>query len=170
MAIAVDFEIERVFEVECPASRVFEVLADVPRSVSHFPKVENLSELGDGKFKWEMEKIGIQAYHIQTVYACKYVSDRDKGSVKWTPVKGQGNATVNGSWNIKGLSETCTRIKLKTKGELSLPLPGLVRLVVAPVVRAEFTRMIDQYIANLCSTFAKGAKTSAKSKSSGKGS
>lgn len=159
MGFTVDFEIERAFGAECSASRVFDVLADVPRSVSHFPKVKHLTDLGDGIYKWEMEKIGIRAYHIQTIYACKYVSDRDKGSVKWTPVKGQGNATVSGSWSIKSLNEDRARVKLRTKGELTLPLPGLVKLVVAPVVRAEFTRMIDQYIANLGKTFSSGGKS-----------
>lgn len=162
MAFAVDFEIERVFDADCPSGRVFDVLADVPRSVSHFPKVEQFTDLGDGKYKWEMEKIGIQAYYIQTIYACKYVSDGEKGSVKWTPVKGQGNATVSGSWSIKALEAGRTSVKLKTKGELTLPLPGLVKLIVAPVVRAEFTRMIDQYIINLCKTFAKEGKVSPK--------
>lgn len=164
MAFTVDFEIERAFDAECAASRVFDVLSDVPRSVSHFPKVEQLVDLGDGKYKWEMEKIGIQSYYIQTVYACKYVSDREKLTVKWTPVRGQGNATVSGSWNIKALDKNRTGVKLKTKGELTLPLPGLVKLVVAPFVRAEFTRMIDQYIANLGKTFANEGKPAARGK------
>lgn len=162
MAFTVDFEIERTFEAACPYDRVFDVLADVPRSVSHFPKVESLVELGGGKYRWEMEKIGLDRYHIQTVYACKYVSDREKGSVKWTPVKGEGNAEVSGKWTIKALDETRTRVKLETKGTMSLPLPSLVRIVVAPVVRAEFTRLIDQYLQNLGCTFAKEVRKDGK--------
>ena len=162
MAILVDFEIERVFEAQCSRDRVFDVLADVPRSVSHFPKVEQLTDLGGGKYRWEMEKIGVQAYHIQTTYACKYVSDRAKGSVKWTPVKGEGNATVSGSWSLKEILPGVTRVKLHTKGEMSLPLPSLVRMLVAPIVRAEFTRMVDQYITNLGQTFAAKGKSTKK--------
>ncbi|MBP8130496.1 MAG: SRPBCC family protein [Candidatus Hydrogenedentes bacterium] len=165
MAFQVDFEIERAFETACPFDRVFDVLSDVPRSVSHFPKVESLVELGGERYRWEMEKIGLDRYHIQTVYACKYVSDRDKGSVKWTPVKGEGNAEVSGKWTIKTLDDARTRVKLETKGTMSLPLPSLVRIVVAPVVRAEFTRLIDQYLQNLGRTFEREAR---KRKSGGK--
>ncbi|HNR30209.1 MAG TPA: SRPBCC family protein [Candidatus Hydrogenedentes bacterium] len=157
MAFLVDFEIERTFEAACPRDRVFDVLADVPRSVSHFPKVDQLVEIGEGKYRWEMEKIGLDRYHIQTIYACKYVSDREKGTVKWTPVKGEGNAEVSGKWTLKALDEKNTRITLQTKGAMTVPLPSLVKLVLAPIVRAEFTRLVDQYLKNLVVTFEKEA-------------
>lgn len=159
MAFTVDFEVERSRDVACPSEAVFEVLADVPVSVSHFPNVDTLEDLGGGVYRWEMKKIGIEKYNIQTVYACKYTSDRDKGRVRWTPVKGEGNATVKGQWVIKALDAETTRFTLKTTGELGLPLPRLVKMVVAPVVRAEFTGMVDTYMENLAETFEKrGAK------------
>ncbi|MFP4501282.1 MAG: SRPBCC family protein [Candidatus Hydrogenedentota bacterium] len=158
MAFTVDFEVTRTEEVACPYDRVFDVLADVPESVSHFPKVEELEDLGGGVYRWNMQKIGVDKYHIQTIYACKYTSDRGKGRVKWTPVKGQGNATVKGQWTIKALDEATTRFTLKTSGEMEVPLPRLVKMAVAPVVRREFTAMVDRYMENLCATFEKRGK------------
>jgi carbon monoxide dehydrogenase subunit G len=164
MAFTVDFEIERTEEVACPFDQVFDVLADVPESVSHFPKMDNLENLGGGVYRWEMQKIGVDKYHIQTVYACKYTSDRSKGRVKWTPVKNEGNATVKGQWTIKALDDATTRFTLKTSGELELPLPRLVKMVVAPVVRREFTGMVDTYMKNLCKTFEKLGQKKPKAK------
>ena len=148
MAFVVTVDIERKFEVDCPIDAVFDLLADVPESVSHFPKVEQLVDLGGGKYRWEMSKIGVDRYHLQTIYACKYSSDREKGWVKWTPVKKEGNALVRGKWTLKDL-DGATRIKLSTKGEMEIPLPRIVKMVVAPIVSREFHGMVDTYIENL---------------------
>jgi carbon monoxide dehydrogenase subunit G len=148
MAVTVNIDLGYEFEVKAKAAEVFEVLSDVPTSVSHFPKVDQLTELGEGVYKWEMEKVGTAQVNIQTVYASKYVSDRARGTVVWTPVKGIGNALVGGHWKIKD-NKKSTAIELKIDGEITLPLPGLMKMVVAPVVESEFEKLVDKYIANL---------------------
>ena len=45
------------------------------------------------------------------------------------------------------------RIELKIEGEITLPLPGLMKMVVAPVVESEFEKLVDKYIANLIKRF-----------------
>jgi carbon monoxide dehydrogenase subunit G len=101
MAVTVHIDLGYEFDVKAKASEVFEVLSDVPDSVSHFPKVEQLTDMGDGVYKWEMEKVGTAQVNIQTVYASKYVSNKAKGTIVWTPVRGVGNALVGGHWKIK---------------------------------------------------------------------
>lgn len=152
MAVKVNVDLGYEFEVKAKAAEVFEVLADVPTSVSHFPKVHKLSDLGDGVYLWEMEKVGTAQVNIQTVYASKYVSNKAKGTVVWTPVKGHGNALVGGSWKITDKKKS-THIVLKIDGEITLPLPGLMSMVVAPIVESEFEKLVDKYIANLIKRF-----------------
>jgi carbon monoxide dehydrogenase subunit G len=152
MALTVNIDLGYEFEVKAKASEVFEVLADVPTSVSHFPKVEKLTDMGDGVYKWEMEKVGTAQVNIQTVYASKYTSNKAKGTVVWTPVKGVGNALVGGQWKIKD-NKTSTAVELKIDGEITLPLPALMKMVVAPVVEGEFEKLVDKYIANLIKRF-----------------
>jgi carbon monoxide dehydrogenase subunit G len=152
MAVTVNIDLGYEFEVKAKAAEVFEVLSDVPTSVSHFPKVDQLTELGEGVYKWEMEKVGTAQVNIRTVYASKYVSDRARGTVVWTPVKGIGNALVGGHWKIKDKKKS-TAIELKIDGEITLPLPGLMKMVVAPVVESEFEKVVDKYIANLIKRF-----------------
>jgi carbon monoxide dehydrogenase subunit G len=152
MAITVKIDLGYEFDVKAKAAEVFEVLSDVPTSASHFPKVEQLSDLGDGVYQWEMQKVGTAQVNIQTVYASKYVSDKAKGTVKWTPVKGVGNALVSGSWKIVD-NKKSTGITLAIQGEIEVPLPGLMKMVVAPVVEGEFEKLVDKYIANLIKRF-----------------
>jgi len=56
MAITVEINLGYEFDVKAKASDVFAVLSDVPTSASHFPKVDQLVDLGGGAYRWEMEK------------------------------------------------------------------------------------------------------------------
>ena len=145
MAINVSIDLGYELEVKAKAKEVFDLLSDVPASASHFPKVDKLVDLGDGVYRGEMEKIGIAQVNLQTIYASKYVSNRAKGTINWTPVKGEGNALVSGHWKIED-KKTSTKISLQINGDLSIPLPGLMKMVVAPVVESEFEKMVEQYL------------------------
>ncbi|WP_300655748.1 SRPBCC family protein [Hydrogenophaga sp.] len=152
MAITVKIDLGYEFDVKAKAAEVFEVLSDVPASVAHFPKVEKLTDLGGGAYQWEMEKVGTAQVNIQTIYASKYTSDKAKGTVKWTPVKGVGNALVGGSWKIVD-NKKSTSVALAIQGEIEVPLPGLMKMVVAPVVEGEFEKLVEKYIDNLIKRF-----------------
>ncbi len=152
MTISVTVDLGYEFSVKAPASEVFAVLSDVPESASHFPNVEHLVDLGDTTFRWEMAKIGVAQIHLQTIYASKYVSNRSKGTITWTPVTGEGNALVSGSWKITDKKKS-THVVLMIKGELTIPLPALMKIVVAPVVQSEFENMVEKYIDNLTRHF-----------------
>jgi carbon monoxide dehydrogenase subunit G len=152
MSITVHIDLGYEFAVKASASDVFDVLSDVPTSASFFPKVDKLVDLGGGSFRWEMAKIGIAQINLQTIYASNYIADRAKGTVVWTPVKGEGNALVSGSWTITEKKKS-TQLVLQITGDLTLPLPGLMKMVVAPVVESEFEKMAEQYIDNLVERF-----------------
>ena len=152
MAVTVNIDLGYEFEVKAKYDDVFALLSDVPASVANFPKVEKLTDMGDGVYKWEMEKVGTKEVGIQTVYASKYKSDKAKGTVVWTPVKGVGNALVGGHWKIKD-NKKSTLIELKTAGEVTVPLPALMKMIVQPVVEGEFEKLVDKYIANLIKKF-----------------
>jgi carbon monoxide dehydrogenase subunit G len=154
MAVSVNIDLGYEFTVKAAYKDVFDVLSDVPTSVSFFPKVDQLVDQGGGVYRWEMEKVGTAQVNIQTVYASKYVSDRKKGTVVWTPVKGVGNALVGGSWNITDNgAKKGTTCELKISGTVEVPLPALMKMVVAPVVSSEFEKLVEKYIDNLIKRF-----------------
>jgi carbon monoxide dehydrogenase subunit G len=152
MTVAVQIDLGYEFSVKAPYKEVFDLLSDVPTSVSHFPKVDKLVDLGDGVYRWEMAKVGTAQVNIQTVYASKYVSDRKKGTVVWTPVPGVGNALVGGSWKISDQKKS-TAVEFKVNGTVNVALPALMKLVVVPVVQGEFESLVEKYIDNLIKRF-----------------
>jgi carbon monoxide dehydrogenase subunit G len=152
MAITVTIDLGYEFAVKADYAAVFEVLSDVPKSASFFPKVDQLVDLGQNTYRWEMAKIGLAQVNLQTIYASKYNANKAKGSVVWVPVKGEGNALVSGSWKIVDKKKS-THLELNIHGDLTLPLPGLMKMVIAPVVEGEFEKMVEQYIDNLTKYF-----------------
>ena len=152
MSITVAIDLGYEFVVKAPYKDVFDVLSDVPTSAGFFPKLDKLTDLGSNTYRWEMAKVGTAQVNIQTIYASKYVADRKKGSVVWTPVKGEGYALIGGSWKIVD-QKTSTALEFKVAGTVDVPLPGLMKMVVAPVVKGEFEKLVEQYIDNLIKRF-----------------
>ena len=148
MAITVNIELEYDFKVKATAAEAFTLLADLPACAVEYPKVDKLVDLGGGAYRWEMVKIGVGSAYIQTIYASKYASDKAKGTVVWTPIKGEGNAEVTGSWKITG-GKKSTQLVMQVKGVMTVPLPSLMKMVVGPVVKGAFEKLTDEYIANL---------------------
>jgi len=98
----------------------------------------------------------ISFVNLQTIYASKYVSNKAKGTVVWSPIKSEGNALVSGSWAIrenKGDNIKSTNLVLQINGDLEIPLPSLMKMVVAPIVEGEFEKMVEKYIDNLTKKF-----------------
>ena len=152
MTLTVHVEMGYEFDVNSKAAEVFAVLADVPLSASFYPGVDKLVNLGDGAYRWEMTRIGIASVHLQTIYAARYVANKSKGTVVWTPVEDEGNAQVSGSWKIKDQKKS-THIELRVEADITLPLPALMKMVATPSVEAEFEKLTEQYIANLIQRF-----------------
>lgn len=145
MTIKVSIDLDREFTVNADIDAVFALLSDVEGSAGYFPKVESLEDLGDNTFRWTMEKVGLGDHAIQSIYACNYVSDESAGTVKWTPIKGEGNGVVAGGWTFTSV-DGGTQVAFETKADLTLPLPGLLKLAISPVVKHEFASMVDTYM------------------------
>lgn len=153
MAITVSIELNRELDLPAGYDQVFDLLADVPASASHFPKVHKLVDLGDNAYRWEMEKVGVDKHAIQSIYACKYYADKDNGKITWEPVKGEGNGVVKGSWTINAKDDNTTSVKFQTSAELTVPLPSLLKLAISPVIKHEFNSLVDTYMSNLKKAF-----------------
>ena len=149
MSFTVSINVSREFETQVSIDKVFALLADVPLSASHFPEVEKLEDLGGGSYRWVMEKIGIGDYTLQqTIYACTYSSNKAQLRVDWVPVAGVGNALVEGGWRLHPAASG-TKVQLRTKGELTVDMPGFLQFFLSPLIEMAFAQKIDCYVSNL---------------------
>lgn len=152
MSFPVSISLQKELRTSAGIEEVYSLLADVPRSASHFPKVEQFIALADNAWRWEMEKIALGDHVLQqTIYACRYSADPATCTVSWEPVEGVGNALVSGSWKVEPDGEG-SRAILESKGDLTVELPGILQLILSPLVTFEFTQLADRYIENLRQT------------------
>lgn len=151
MGTKITVSVNKTFDVDADVDRVFDLLANVPESASHYPNVEKLNDKGDNVYEWVMEEIGVANFSHQVIYASKYVGDKAAGTVVWTPAG--GDSEVSGDWKLtsNGSGTTC---EFTVNANLDLPVPRLLKGMAKPLVEQQFDGQIDQYISNLKTTLS----------------
>lgn len=139
------------FEVNAPLAAVFDVLADVPRTVGHFPSLDQLIQTGPDVFRWELEPIGVLNLKYQVVYACRYINDPDQRGLCWEPIEDVGNGCISGRWKLREC-EAGTLLDFATTGTLEAPIPKAVRVAAAPVVARQFSSQVQEFLNRLTAT------------------
>ena len=152
MSVTIPISVILNFETDASIQRVYEILADVPRSVGHFPNVERLVSLGGEKYRWEMEKMGSQNYFFQVKYTTRYNANEAEKWIRWYPIS-EGNGEFSGCWELSTKNGK-TQVHFENEGHLELPFPRLTKKLVKPFVSAKFRELFDMYIENLQQTFS----------------
>lgn len=155
MALTLDFNVQYSFEVDADYDAVFNLLADIPLASSFHPSLDKIVDLGNGYYRWEMKKIGVDKINMQTLYTCLYESDRQAGTIVWTPVPDEGNASVDGCFRVKR-KEGLTQVESIINSTVTLPLPALMKKLVIQFVTTENRKLNEQYIRNLIQQFGGG--------------
>jgi carbon monoxide dehydrogenase subunit G len=146
--------VQRSAEARATPDQVYALLADVARSVSHFPDLESIRPEG-GTWVWRLHKIGAGPLSHQVHYACRYSFDPAARSVTWSPVPGVGNTQVHGRWIIEP-SARGARFTLDTRFELELPFPRLMKSTIEELMQKENERILGRYLSNLVTTLEGG--------------
>ncbi len=145
----IDVDIERSFRAPS-FDAAWAYLRDARQTLSHYPKLQTLTDLGDDTWRWEMEPTGTRGFSHQVVYAVVYRYDEQAGEIVWDPIEDEGNAQVNGSFSIVPVGDDGhVRVDFRTHCEFEIPAPRMLRSVIGPFVRREFTWQIDRFVDNL---------------------
>lgn len=140
-------QVQRAARARAGLDAVFALLADVPRSVAHFPEVESIAESG-GAWFWRLRELGAGPLRFQAVYANRYHVQAAERRVWWEHVPGVGNARIEGRWVLTPEGEG-TRIAMDASYRLATPFPRVTRAAVEAVVAREQARLVDGYLENL---------------------
>lgn len=146
--------ITRVAETHASPDAVYALLADVPRSVSHFPDLESLIQ-ENGAWVWRLPRLGAGPLVFQVVYASRYFFEPQTRSVRWEPVPGVGNTQVGGSWKIF-VTPKGSRFEMVSDYVVETPFPKLMRGPAEVIMARENERILGQYLNNLVITLNGG--------------
>lgn len=146
--------VTRSIDAHAPFEHVYALLADVPRSVLHFPDTESVRPLGEA-WEWRLRKLGAGPLSLQVHYAARYHVDAAERLVRWDAVPGVGNAQVEGRWHLDARGAH-TRLTMDSRFVLTTPFPRPTRAAVEAIARREIERLVDGYLANLRTTLEGG--------------
>jgi carbon monoxide dehydrogenase subunit G len=146
--------VSRSLQTTATPDQVYALLADVPRSVAHFPDLEALVPTGD-IYEWRLKKLGAGPLIFQVVYASRYHFDPVGKRVWWEPVPNRGNTRVEGKWIIQPHGAG-TRFTMEAKYQVDTPFPRLMRPAAEAIMEKENDRIIGAYMENLKKTMEGG--------------
>ncbi len=147
----------RSAETDASAQQTYRLLADVPRSVRHFPELDSITQEGEA-WVWRMRKLGAGPVTFQVVYAARYGFDASTRAVTWESVPGFGNTRVSGRWIIEPAGAG-SRFTLDTSFVLDAPFPGFLQGTATALMARENDRLIAGYLANLKATLDREARS-----------
>jgi carbon monoxide dehydrogenase subunit G len=147
----VKIEIERSSLVPVKYTEAQLLLQDVESTIRLFPKLRKLTRQKDGSHLWELAPIGSKVANIshEVSFAAKFLADADKGLVQWRPVKGKGNAHIEGRLQLQAHGVQ-THMSLRVQGELrEVPIPLMFRLVAPAFIQGKFAALVEHYFIKL---------------------
>jgi carbon monoxide dehydrogenase subunit G len=124
-------------------ARMFEFLADVPGSGRHFPGVESITPLGDGRYRWRLAERSTLGVRFQGDYVAVYEDD-GVGVLSWRTKS--GNLRSSGRWTlVERAGAVEASIELAT--ELELPIPKLIARPIQLFADREVGHGLDAQLA-----------------------
>lgn len=142
--------------ISCRATpdEVYKLLADVPRSVAHFPEIDELIPQ-NGVWIWKLKKLGAGPLIYQVHYGARYAFDPGSRTVRWDAVPGIGNTQVSGKWTIEAAGSG-SRFTMDSTYVVQTPFPRLMKSAAEAIMHRENDRIIGTYLENLVTTLHGG--------------
>jgi carbon monoxide dehydrogenase subunit G len=147
----VEIEIERSATVPVAYAQAQALLHDVENTIRLFPKLRKLTRQKDGSYLWELAPIGSKVANIshEVSFAARFVVDPQEGLVHWKPVKGKGNARIEGRLQLRPHGQA-TAMSLRVNGDLyDVPVPLMFRLVAPSFIQGKFAALVERYFVKL---------------------
>ncbi len=124
-------------------------LNDITGLLKLFPKLDSLSELKPGAFKWTLKPIGAAGIEHVVVYGADYSVDLQSMKVSWSSVKGVGNATLDGWIHFQEAGGTID-LAVHIEGQLrDMSIPLALRLVTPTYINKTFEALVDKFLERL---------------------
>lgn len=141
--------IERTFEVAASCHDTYSLLADIRRSASHVPEVQDLEELDERTWRWIMNEQGYAGLTMKPVYVCRYGFQRDDLRITWGPVEEEKSfMAVHGHWQLEEI-DSGTRTCLLMDMQFDLPVPQMLVNLAQPFLAGELEKQMDHYVNGL---------------------
>jgi len=147
VAITVDIPFSKKFHVPAPRERVFAYFADLPSAIpGTFPGIAKFEKTSADVYLWEFEPVAHGAHVLAVRFATRY-SLVPPVSITLVPApipNGKETARLTGSWRFEEAGGE-TAVAFESLLQIDLPVPALMRALVAPLAQRELGRLFARY-------------------------
>lgn len=148
----VPVKITRTISVATNPAHMHELISNVPRSVSHWPDVQNLVHQEDTTYRWEMVPVAYGGVSMQPIYVLRYGWDAGQLRVWWEPVPQDGHfVQVEGFWQLAPEANGTSAV-FELDMRFELPIPQMMVSMAKPLLAAEIGKQVDTYLAAITRT------------------
>ncbi len=150
MPIHLDVTHTSATKLLCTVEEAYAYCANVEKSVAeHFPGIEKFEKLKDNTYRWVFKKIAFSTQELNLQLVTRF-DFTPTSRIRVTPVEvsGTGSSQLKGEWQFQSVgseSQLTFGVQLSTE----LPLPALLKTVVAPIAKAEIAKLFDRYLSNV---------------------
>lgn len=141
--------LKRTASFQASPDTIRQQLNDLPGMLGLFPKLDHIKPIGPSAYQWTLKPIGAAGVEHAVIYGADYAVDANRLKVSWTPVKGVGNATLEGWIHFQ---EAGNRIDLAVhiEGQLrDMKVPLALRLVTPTFINKTFEALVDKFLLRL---------------------
>jgi carbon monoxide dehydrogenase subunit G len=144
----VKVNIQRTLRVGWSPEEAFAMVADVPRSASHFPGLQRLEDLGDGVYRWHLSSFRIGKITFPVSYAARYVPDPEAGTVTWSTDPGSKNTRADGKWVVTPDGDGAL-LEFHNHLVVVLPVPRMIMRMANKIARNLTEKQIGAYLGRI---------------------
>lgn len=132
--------------VQEPPAELMAALSDIPKTLSHFPKLKPLTELAPNRYRWDLEAIGAAGIEHEVSFATDFVTNVEDGEIRFTSVDGVGNAQISGMFRTQEKGGE-TELVLEVGGTLhDIKVPLILRGPAKPFIKGMFEKLVDRFV------------------------
>lgn len=119
----------------------------------NFPGLETFREQSPSVFYWCFKEFEFKSVKIKIEYATVFQFS-DPSHISFSALDGPYSSLVSGEWKLSAL-ENGTQVNFRMSFQVELPIPRLMKALVAPLAERELHRLYDRYVQNVAKSLAK---------------
>lgn len=152
MAFNVEIHCRSSFLSPYSIDKTMEKLTDYEQAVGkNFEDLETFTDEGQGIYLWAFPKLAYGGKELQIKFKTQFKQE-SRELLKIVSVPSQTKANLSGQWKLTDSTEG-TRVDFEATLMGELPLPGLMKSIVAPLAEREVKKIFDRYIENVAKSF-----------------
>lgn len=152
MALRIPFKYSRTLSLAKPILEVEQFIVDYRHSIpACFPGLNRFEAATQTKYFWEFNPL---KYAGKTVVVHFYTRfSTFPHGLKVIPEGSREETHLSGEWRLTPAPSGCA-LSLDFELELNVPLPSLMRGMIAPLAEQELNKLFDHYAENIATHFA----------------